>query len=206
MRRLVRRSGAVLVSCTLGAFSASCVLHRGPDPTRFYVLTANADSPRPKGSLSIGLGPIVMPGYLQQPGLATRVGPEVRYASADRWAERLPALFGRVLGQELSARVGARIVPYPWHRAAPVDLVVRVEVTSFEANAAGNATLDACWTIRGSRAEPVCREGCSSIMEAVDEPGARAQVAALSRTIGELAQRIANAIPSCRQTSERPAG
>jgi uncharacterized lipoprotein YmbA len=190
----------------VAVLAASCVFRRGPDPTRFYVLAASADSPRPPGSLAIGLGPIVMPGYLQHPGLATRVGTEVRYADVDRWAEPLPTLFARTLGQDLAALVEARIVPYPWSRAAPLDLVVRVDVTSFEADAGGNARLNACWSIRGSRGTTVCRDDCSSIVEPVDERGAQTQVAALSGALGELARRVASAIPPCRRTSERSGG
>jgi hypothetical protein len=118
----------------------------------------------------------------------SRVGTEVRYAEVERWAEPLPTLFGRALGQDLAALLGARIVPYPWYRATPLDLVVRVDVTTFEAGAAGSARLDACWRILGSRGTAVCRDDCSSIVEAVDERGAPAQVAGL---IGELAQRVA---------------
>lgn len=187
--------------------ATSCIWRPGADPTRFYVLAASVpDSPRPPGSLAIGLGPIVMPGYLQQPGLATRVGTEVRYADVDRWAEPLPTLFARALGQDLSALLGARIAPYPWYRATPLDLVVRVDVTSFEADAATGARLAACWSIRGSRARTMCREDCSSIVEAVDERGAQGQVAALSRAVGELGQRVASAIRSCPRTLERSGG
>jgi uncharacterized protein len=188
----------------VGVLAASRVFRRGPDPTRFYVLAASApDSRLPPGSFAIGLGPIVMPGYLLHPELVTRVGTELRYARVDRWAEPLPALFARALGQDLAALVGARIVPYPWYRAVPLDLVVRVDVTSFETDAAENARLDACWSIRGSRGTTVCRDDCSSIVEPVDERGAQAQVAALSRAVGELGRRVASAIRSCPRTPER---
>jgi uncharacterized lipoprotein YmbA len=147
-----------------------------------------------------------MPGYLHHPGLATRVGTEVRYADIDRWAEPLPTLFARALGQDLSALLGARIVPYPWYRATALDVVVRVDVTSFEADAAGDASLDACWSIRDSPARSICRNECSSIVEAVDDRGAQAQVAALSRAVGELARRVGSAIGSCPRASERSGG
>jgi hypothetical protein len=169
------------------------------DPTRFYVLAASApDHPPAPASLVVGLGPIAMPGYLQHPMLATRAaGTQIRYADFDRWAEPLPTLFGRALGQDLSALLDAGIVPYPWYRTARPDVVVRVDVTSFEADAAGDARLDACWTIRDPPMRTACRGECSSILEPVDERGAQASVAALSRAVGELARQLASAIRSC---------
>jgi uncharacterized lipoprotein YmbA len=175
------------------------VLRPRPDSTRFYVLTASAPdySPTP-GLIVVGLGPITMPGYLQHPMLATRLdGAQVRYADFDRWAEPLPTLFGRALGQDLSAMLGgARIVTYPWYRTTSLDMVVCVDVRSFEADAVGNVKLDACWSIRDARTGSVRGNDCLSITEAVAEPGPQAQVAALSRTVGELARRVAGALRS----------
>jgi len=196
--RVCRSRAAAWATLALAVLAASCMLRPRPDPSRFYVLAASApDHPPAAGSLAIGLGPIVMPGYLHHPELATRAGTEVRYADVDRWAEPLPTLFARALGQDLSALLGARIVPYPWYRASALDVVVRVDVTSFEADAAGNASLDACWSIRDSPARSICRDECSSFAEAIDGHGAQAQVAALGRAVNELAQRVANTIRSC---------
>jgi uncharacterized lipoprotein YmbA len=189
-RTLLALSGAVLLT--------SCLFGRG-DPTRFYVLsTTVAPSNAANGALGIGLGPIAMPGYLRRPMLAVRVdGTQVRYADFDRWAEPLPTQFARTLGRDLSALAdSARIVPYPWYPATGVDVVVRVDVSAFEADVHGNARLDACWTIRDPRTAAVRREDCSSIAEAVDADDPQRQVAALSRTVGELAQRIASGLPS----------
>jgi uncharacterized lipoprotein YmbA len=193
----------------VAVLASSCTFRPRPDPTRFYVLAASVpEHPPAPGSLVVGLGPITMPGYLQHPMLATRSdATQVRYAEVDRWAEPLPTLFGRALGQELSALLGARIVPYPWYRDVALDVVVRVDVTSFEADAAGNARLGACWTIGDSSAKTVCRDECSSIVEATDDPGAQALVAALSRAVGELARRLASAIRSCpRREASRGTG
>ena len=204
-QRACRSRAAAWATLALGVLAPSCMLRPSPDPTRFYVLTADApDHPPASGSLAVGLGPITMPGYLHHPGLATRVGTEVRYADGDRWAEPLPTLFARALGQDLSALLGARIVPYPWYRATALDMVVRVDVSSFEAVAAGNASLAACWSIRDSPTRRVCRDECASIVEVVDEPGTQARVAALSRAVGELAQRLASAIRSCQRRETDP--
>jgi uncharacterized lipoprotein YmbA len=133
--------------------------------------------------------------------LATRLNAtQVRYADVDRWAEPLPTLFGRALSQNLAALLDARIVPYPWYRTTPLDVVVRVDVTSFETDAAGDARLGACWTVRRWPGKTVCRDECASIIEASDARGAHADVAALSRAVGELAQRLASAIRSCPRT------
>ena len=182
----------------LAASAASCVLRPAPDPSRFYVLAATVrDSPQPLGSMAVGLGPITMPGYLQHPMIATRMnGTQVRYADVDRWAEPLPALFGRALGQDLGTLLGIRVVPYPWYRSTPLDAVVRVDVSAFEVDAAGTARLDACWSIRDTQASTVRRQECSSITEAVDDSHTDAQVAALSRAVGELARRMASMIAS----------
>ena len=196
--RTCRSRGAAWATLALAGLAASCMLRPRPDPTRFYILAASApDHPPAPGSLVVGLGPISMPDYLQHPMLATRVDDtEVRYADFDRWAEPLPTLFGRALGQDLSGLLDARIVPYPWYRVTPLDVVVRVDVTSFEVDAAGNARLEACWTIRDPRTQTARRDECSSIVEAIDGHGAPAQVAALSRAVSELARRVANAIGS----------
>ena len=185
-----------VVIVAAGVLVTSCLFRRG-DPTRFYVLTATVPPPdSAPGSLGIGLGPITLPGYLRRPMLATRVdGTQVRYADFDRWAEPLAALFARALGQDLSVLLdAARIVPYPWYPPTALDVVVRVDVRRFEADVGGNARLEACWTIRNPRTATVRREDCSSIAEKIEQDDARLQVAALSRAVAELAQRIASAV------------
>ncbi len=196
--RACRCRGAAWSTLALAVLAASCMLRPRADPTRFYVLAASApDHPPAPGSPVLGLGPITMPAYLQRPMLATRAdATQVRYADFDRWAEPLPTLFGRALGRDLSGLLDARIVPYPWYRTTPLDVVVRVDVTSFEVDAAGNARLEACWTIRDSPTRTARRDECSSIVEAIDGDGAQAQVTALGRAVSELARRVANAIRS----------
>lgn len=196
MRERRRRARRAVGTVAVVVLSASCAFRPRSDPSRFYVLAASAPaSPPAPGSPTVGLGPITMPGYLQQPMLATRVdGTQLRYAEFDRWAEPLPTLFGRALGGDLSTALRARVVAYPWYRTTALDVVVLVDVSSFEVDGAGDARLEACWSIRDPRTRAVQAGDCSTITEAVDERGARADVAALGRAVGELARQVASAI------------
>jgi len=80
------------------------------DPTRFYVLSTSDASQvdeawddRP-GMTDVGVGPFIMPGYLDRPQFVRRVGPnEVRPVEAARWAETLGEGFERVLAEDLDA-------------------------------------------------------------------------------------------------------
>src|SRR2546422_9243076 len=99
-----------------GAFLllAGCMgLGRHSDPTKFFTLTplpgsAGSEHAGDPGPLSLGLGPILLPGYLDRAQLVTRVGPnEVRFAPFDRWAEPLAESFGRTLQQDLLGVLGA---------------------------------------------------------------------------------------------------
>ena len=188
----MRPRAAASAALAAAVLTSSCVLRRHPDPTRFYVLAATVpgSTVRP-GARALGLGPIVVPGYLQHPGLVTRSGSEVRYADLDRWAEPLPTLFVRALGENVAALLGVRIVTYPWYRGTPVDVAVGIDVRSFEADGAGHVAMDACWTIREPSTATVRGTACASIVEPVDGDGVRAEVAALGRTVGELARRVA---------------
>lgn len=200
--RGLRCSTAAWGTLALGILIPSCMAPPRPDPTRFYILAARVhDHPPAPGSPVVGLGPLTLPGYLLRPMLATRVDDtQVRYSDFDRWAEPLPTLFGRVLGQDLSALLGARVVPYPWYRDSPLDVVVRVDVASFEPDAAGHARLGACWTVRDAPTRAICRDECASIVERADEGGMQPRVTALSRAVGDLAERLASAIGSCPRT------
>lgn len=194
-----RRAACPLLA--LAALTSACALGAHRDPTRFYVLEPTA-SPHARAvdAPAVGLGPIALPGYLQSRGIATRAGTEIRYAELDRWAEPLPTMFGRALGQDLSAQLETRVVQYPWYRSTRLGTVVELDVAAFEADAAGGASLDACWTLRDARTTRMCR-GCASIAEMADDRSVEARVAALSRAVGELARRIASEVASCAPSS-----
>ena len=95
-----------LASC--GTFSAQ------PDPSRFFTLSPRLAAKDTGGSseqtarLSVGIGPVSVPAYLDRQELVTRIGQnQLRLSERDRWAEPLSENIARVVSQNISALLRA---------------------------------------------------------------------------------------------------
>ncbi len=170
------------------------------EPTSFYTLSAAAE-PRPSApsapGLRVGLGPVVLPPYLERPEIVTREGPNgVRLAEYHRWAEPLEPLLVRTISGHLYALLDAEdVVPVPQRRDAPLDRVVEIEVLRLDADEAGQATLDARWWVYGGDGATLLQSGRSRVTEAgAPPPDYGAIVAAMSRAIAAASRDIAAAV------------
>ena len=175
--------------------AGACLFEPRPDNTRYYTLepvAAEAGS-APGTPLSIGLGPVVLPPYLDRPEFASRLGPEqIGYSAVDRWAAPLGEVFRRALAEDLRSRVPAReVVPWPWSRSGAPDLAVSVDVLRFEAEAGGAAVLDARFTLRAGAGGATLGSGQTRFREEVQPGSTAAAVAALGRGVGALARDVA---------------
>jgi uncharacterized lipoprotein YmbA len=177
---------------------AGCGL-RG-DATRFYTLsTTSSATPLASHPLRVGLGPVAIPAYLDPPTIATRVDANrLEYARFDRWASPLSMQVSRVLAQELGASGTIAVIPYPWYPSTNVDVVVRIDVLAFESDADGTAHLDAAWSIVEPRGGVVRRSERTTLVEPAAGRTPEAAVAALSRTLAVLAEKIAQELPPPR--------
>ena len=190
---------AVLLFSALPAILAGC---GRTAPSRFYVLEPRIQSGdvlpgQPGDEVTIGIGPVRLPDYLDRPQIVTRAGGNrLDLAEFDRWAEPLTTDFTRVLADNITKLLSTEdIVFHPWFASVSIDFEVRIEVLMFETNSQGTAVLDARWTltdsddgkaIRRSRFEqPVEGEGYEAIVSSQSE-----LLAKLSR---EIAERIAEA-------------
>ena len=200
-RLTVVMAGALLVSLVAGACS---VLAPIPDRSRYFTLggvpAAEATLPRDAsataGSVVYGLGPIVLPAYLDRSQIATRLSPtEVGYSQWDRWAEPLAANVESVLHRQLAAELGTdAIVTYPWVGGTRVDYQIEIRLLQFETDTAGESHLVARWAIRDVQANRtlaaneafLARPGLPN-----DTPGA---TAALSGMLADLGHEIAAAL------------
>jgi len=187
--------------------TVGCALPRGrSEPATFFMLTPvetlDGAGAEPRHDV-LGLGPVVIPGYLDRPQLVKRVGAnELQLAAVARWGEPLREGIVRVLRQDLMAAGAARgVIVYPWTSSAPMSLAVAVDVLRFESDGRGDAELAARWGLREVPGGRVLLVRESRITERAEDAGTGAAVAALSRALGALAHEIAAAV---REVPPRP--
>ena len=194
------------------ALSMSFVGCAVTDPTLYYSLgqtTVSAPTVRSADSgavaagsrgpvaattpLSIGVGPVIIPGYLDRTQIVTRSGPDrVKLAAFHRWAEPLEGGIARIVADELGARVPTdRVVTFPWRGivAQAIQYQVVIVVDRFDGSLDGDVTLDARWRVLGRKGDEVVFHR-STITEKIAGSGYDAMVAAMSRTLVALAEEI----------------
>jgi uncharacterized protein len=170
-------------------------------PTRFYTLSALADAPGGTlranlPELTVGVGPVTLPPYLDRPQLVTRVGGNrMVLADFDSWVEPMPGMFARVLAENLALLLGTDdVLMLPQRRDVTLDRQIEVDVTRFDVDDAGNAVLDARWWVFGRGGEKLLRSGRSTISEPAAAGDYSSAAAALSRALRAMSEEIAQAI------------
>jgi len=157
----------------IGLYSGGCgTFSPRPDSSRFFTLTAIAQpgsvttsaSSNPAG-VSIGIGPIRLPGYLDRQEIVTRVSQNrIDLSEYDRWAERLETNFTRVLAQNLSVLLNTdQLVFYPWELNRKPNYQVTIEMLRFESNTRGEVQLSARWEILDTNKRTQLQAGESGI-------------------------------------------
>jgi uncharacterized protein len=171
----------------------------GTTTTRFYVLSA-APAPAPAlpvRDVTVGVGPVTLPAYLDRPQVVTRTGrDEVDIAEFDRWAEPLRDAVPRVLAENLAGQIPAdRVVVFPWRATRGVLYQVAVEVTRFDGATGSEAVLRARWRVLDGQGRELAF-GTSDLREATSASGYVGLVAAQSRLLGRLSAEIAAGLAS----------
>jgi len=181
-----------------------------PEPAAFYTLGLPVPESRGFGgrSLVVGLGPIKLPGYLDQTSLVRRLDDErIALQPSARWASPLPRQFERALALRLMDALGAQdVVLFPWWPGQRIDVVVELTVLAFETDADGMARLDAFWTMTRARTSSVVGQGQARVREAVQGEGYGAGVAALDRAVARLADAMADDLRHVPVSRATPGG
>ncbi|MGW8188022.1 MAG: PqiC family protein [Desulfobacterales bacterium] len=190
----------ILSTGLLLTFVAGCA---GPSPrSNYYLLNALPDqetgqtTTAASDGLSIGIGPVSWPDYLDRQQIVIRTGPnEITFSEFDRWAEPLKNNFMRVFKEDLVERLRTdNIFIYPWLPDVVFEFQVSVEVTRFEARQGDSTSLDVQWMIlRAHDREVVVSRKSSYTIDLVGSDY-KTIVAAQSRTVADFSREVAAAV------------
>lgn len=177
----LRLTSAIAIVCLLGGCGTK---------ERYYRLNAEAPGRRGSGAVSLGVGPVHLPSYLDRPELVYASGlNEYQIPTDALWAAPLSENISHVLATDLSRLLGAQgVVGYPWPRGRKPGRQIAVDVRQFHAISGKDAVLDCSWRIgNGSR-------HTTQLHERIEGDGYGPVVAAQSRLLLRLAEQMAQAV------------
>ena len=167
-------------------------------PSRYYLLSAMSptESAKADQAVSVGIGPIEFPKYLDRPQIVTRGSQNRLYLGEfDRWAEPLEQNFARVLAENLAALLSTdAVVQYPWKRSAQIDYQTIVTVNRFDATLGGDTVLHVRWSVCDAEGRTIAPPRAARIAEPAGSPDYEAIVQAGSRALEQLSRQIAGTL------------
>ena len=199
----MNRLSRPLLGLTLGFLMMVLLGCASTPPTRFFVLSPSSNFEK-MGSrigercLAIGIGPVKIPEYLNQPEIVTRITQnEVSLDEFAKWAEPLEDNISRALAENLSSLLCLRsTVIFPWGRQTPIDYRIDVHVIHMDGVLGESALLDVSWSIADGtdgKKSPLLTKR-STYKESTGGRDYGAFVSAQSRNLASLSRDIAEAI------------
>lgn len=175
-------------------------------PSRFYILSSlkNSEPAKQADSASpivVGVGPIVIPDYLDKPGIVTRFGQnELNVNEYHRWAGDLESLLSRTVIENISMLLAAdRFTVVRWspgmQGTLPITYRLSVDVMRFDAAPNDAAFFEANWMLYGNEKEPILLRR-SVLSVPVKGADYNDMVAAMSKTIEDFSREIAEILKS----------
>jgi uncharacterized lipoprotein YmbA len=215
---IIRLTIVFLFAVFLLQAGCSRLLAPRPDLTRFYLLAPLSEmgsrgttlfNEPGLSDISLGLGPVKLPGYLDREHIVTRLSPNrVDVSAFDRWAEPLAPNFNRVLTENLATLLGTKkIDTYPFSGPRP-DYEIQIDIVRFEPTEDYSADLAAHWFLKDGKTKQVLLARDSIVKRQARSASMSGSVGALSEALGELSIQIATAIHQAHSqvAAARPRG
>lgn len=197
------KRGFFLALCAAAPFFlTACISLGGPggEPTRHFTLQAVSEEQAPQrdGSpeLTVGVGPISLPSYLQRPQIVTlHEQNEYALSLTAQWGEPLEENVKRLLAANLRQLLTTdQVVAFPWRRAIPIDIQATADIQRFDAGPNDRSSLAVNWTLLDGKGN-LLEMRQSRYRQAVDDLGdPAAVVAAMSRLLADFSRELATAI------------
>ncbi|HEY1769057.1 MAG TPA: PqiC family protein [Chthoniobacterales bacterium] len=181
-------------AATIGA--ALLVAGCGGSSQQYFRLSAeNAATSPNERSISLGVGPVSLPAYIDRSELVFQSGPnEFQIPSNASWAGSLRDNITAVLASDLRSALGAReVLTYPWAAGRAPARRVALAVRQFHGISGSGAILDVSWQIENADGFTIAQNS-RVFHEPIKGDGYAVVVAAESCLLAQCAAAIARAL------------
>jgi len=210
---MTRSPRAALTAMVVGSLLGACAT---TPPSSFYSLspllrTTGTVATPPRDALSLGLGPVSFPAFLDRPQIVSRTSAnQLDLDEFHRWGGTLQDDFVRVWGENLGQLLGSsRILVLPSEIRYPLDFRVSADVLAFEGTPDGQAQLEVRWSVLDAESAQVLAVRQDSYRQRLAPPGDKgALIAALSAALGDFSRDVAatlRELPRPRRAESAPA-
>ncbi|AGW12637.1 PqiC family protein [Megalodesulfovibrio gigas] len=202
------RTARWLWICCLALLAAGCMGRS--EPARFYILqpaallpedVAAQPPPAEAGCFVLGVGPVVLPGFVDRDQMVARQGDHtLTVAEFDRWAEPLDKAFARTLATNLEQLVCARpAVSYPFPQGMQLDRQVSLQLSRHDCMPGRDCVLEASWVVLDSRGDALAT-GAARLQQPLAGQSYAAMAAGLSQLNAALAVDVAASLRQAART------
>lgn len=160
-----------------------------------YKLTAEGTAPS-SGGIGIGVGPVTTADYLNRPNLVMQEGTnKLTPAESHRWAGKLEDNIARVMAANLGSELRtSHVLTYPWTGDDGLRYQIALDIRELHGHSDGHAVLDAAWRVYGLPQRTLVATRTWTATEPLAADGYEELVAAESRLLARLAQRITSSL------------
>lgn len=168
----------------------------GGSAQKYYQLGSDGPAPTGTTGLSVGIGPVNLPGYVDRAELVFQSGPNEFQVPADaHWTGGLKENISRVLAANLGRRLhSGNVLAFPWNPDAKLRYQVAVDVSQFHAISGEGAILEVSWRVLSADGKTSIRRGNGSFHEPIVGDGYAAVVLAENRLLAQLADSMAGSL------------
>ena len=205
-------SSIIFSAVGLTILPACSVLEPKEDPTRYFILKeTKVTSLASNSGLSVLIGPVAVPGYLDRDEIASGGGDgELYFAEYQVWAESLEKGISRVVAGNLARLIDSpSVAPYPEVSSIDYDYRIPIIVRRFEKGVDGSIHLDVGYTIAGerdSRDGPGFNAASRSIDVQVEDPQSPGAITvAMSLALGDLSRDLGRALLAAERSRKAKA-
>lgn len=189
-----------LLLVSLSILLSACV-GKGPK-TQYYglfassnpsIIASNTDTHK-----SIGIGPVILPDYLDNPAIVTRTSTQqIRVSGYNAWAGDITNQMIRVITDNLSNTLQNDAVwGFPWDTRSRPEYQVRIVVEEFSGILGQDITMRFKWSVLNTKTQELISVNRDELVVASVDSSYNSYVKALNTALNDWSQMLAKELSS----------